>query len=88
MTVGDIIKVTELSTGNTHEARIVSGSPSAGLYSDDHRGTPGGASGVQWTPKHRTHIRQLLRRTPVKSSRRLNRFEGNTTIKEFWKRQR
>ena len=36
MTVGDIIKVTELSTGNTYEARIVSGSPSAGLYSDDH----------------------------------------------------
>lgn len=30
MTVGDIIKVTELSTGNTYEARIVSGSPSAG----------------------------------------------------------
>lgn len=36
MTVGDIIKVTELSTGNTYEARIVSGSPSAGLYSDDY----------------------------------------------------
>lgn len=36
MTVGDIIKATELSTGNTYEARIISGSPSAGLYSDDH----------------------------------------------------
>lgn len=49
MTVGDIIKVTELSTGNTYEARIVSGSPSAGLYSDDH-GNSWWASGVQWTP--------------------------------------
>lgn len=54
MTVGDIIKVTELSTGNTYEARIISGSPSAGLYSDDH-GNSWWASGVQWTPNIRPH---------------------------------
>lgn len=54
MTVGDIIKVTELSTGNTYEARIISGSPSAGLYSDDH-GNSWWASGVQWTPNIGPH---------------------------------
>lgn len=54
MTVGDIIKVTELSTGNTYEARIVSGSPSAGLYSDDY-GNSWWASGVQWTPNIGPH---------------------------------
>lgn len=32
-----------------NKARIVSGSPSAGLYSDDH-GNSWWASGVQWTP--------------------------------------
>lgn len=61
MTVGDIIKVTELSTGNMYEARIVSGSPSAGLYSDDH-GNFWWASGVQWTPyvgKYRTVFKTL-----------------------------
>lgn len=54
MTVGDIIKVTELPTGNTYEARIISGSPSAGLYSDDH-GNSWWASGVQWTPNIGPH---------------------------------
>lgn len=49
MTVGDIIKVTELSTGSSYEAQIISGSPSAGLYNDDH-GNSWWASGVQWTP--------------------------------------
>lgn len=54
MTVGDIIKVTELSTGSSYEARIISGSPSAGLYSDDH-GNSWWASGVQWTPNIGPH---------------------------------
>lgn len=35
MKVGDTIRVTNLSTGETHEARIVGGSPAEGLYEDD-----------------------------------------------------
>lgn len=48
MKVGDTIRVTNLSTGETHVARIVGGSPAAGLYEDD-RGMAWWASGVQWT---------------------------------------
>lgn len=61
MTVGDIIKVTELSTGSSYEARIISGSPSAGLYQDEH-GNSWWSSGVQWTPyvsKYRTAFKTL-----------------------------
>lgn len=48
MTVGDIIQVTNIATGETHVAHIVHGSSSAGIYGDD-RGMSWWASGVQWT---------------------------------------
>lgn len=46
MTVGDIIQVTNIATGETHVAHIVHGSSSAGIYGDD-RGMSWWASGVQ-----------------------------------------
>lgn len=64
MTVGDIIQVTNIATGETHVAHIVHGSPSAGIYGDD-KGMSWWASGVQWTRTIGPHIRPLLRRTPV-----------------------
>lgn len=48
MTVGDIIQVMNIATGETHVAHIVHGSSSAGIYGDD-RGMSWWASGVQWT---------------------------------------
>lgn len=54
MTVGDIIQVTNIATGETHVAHIVHGSSSAGIYGDD-RGMSWWASGVQWTPNIGPH---------------------------------
>ena len=47
MTVGDIILVTCIETGEQEERRIIAGG--MGLYSDNH-GMSWGSSGVQWTP--------------------------------------
>lgn len=54
MEIGDIILVTEIKTGRQEERQIISGSPSAGLYSDNC-GMSWWTSGVQWTPDIGNH---------------------------------
>lgn len=52
MTVGDIILVTCIETGEQEERRIVAGG--MGLYSDNH-GMSWWESGTQWTPNIGPH---------------------------------
>ena len=65
MTVGDIILVTCIETGEQEERRIIAGG--MGLYSDNH-GMSWWSSGVQWTPNigphqtaPKTHICEVIK---------------------------